>query len=107
MIALLYPLILQGMGNRLQKTIQALATTHSRLARIIRSSSHPLIQKVFFISQINEDGFQWILNGIPIGRAAKATPWTPRAGKYSLAIADGDEKILDYVYFDVRGPEAD
>jgi len=28
-------------------------------------------------------------------------------GKYSLAIADGDEKILNYVYFDVRGPEAD
>ena len=32
---------------------------------------------------------------------------TPKAGKYSLAIADGDEKILDYVYFEVRGPEAD
>ncbi|MGZ6239418.1 MAG: hypothetical protein ACXWMF_06210 [Syntrophales bacterium] len=30
-----------------------------------------------------------------------------KAGKYSLAIADGDEKILDYVYFEVRGPEAD
>jgi len=27
--------------------------------------------------------------------------------KYSLALADGDEKILDYVYFEVRGPEAD
>ena len=36
-----------------------------------------------------------------------AIPWTPKAGKYSLAIADGDEKILDYVYFEVRGPEAD
>lgn len=32
---------------------------------------------------------------------------TSKAGKYSLAIADGDEKILDYVYFEVRGPEAD
>jgi hypothetical protein len=25
--------------------------------------------------------------------------------KYSLAIADGREKILDYVYFEVRGVE--
>jgi len=28
-------------------------------------------------------------------------------GKYSLALADGNEKILDFVYFEVRGPEAD
>lgn len=27
--------------------------------------------------------------------------------KIFFAIADGDEKILDYVYFEVRGPEAD
>jgi len=31
----------------------------------------------------------------------------PKAGKYFLAIADGEGKILNYVYFDVRGPEAD
>jgi hypothetical protein len=34
----------------------------------------------------------------------KTIAWTPKAGKYSLAIADGDEKIIDYVYFEVRGP---
>jgi hypothetical protein len=38
---------------------------------------------------------------------SRTIPWTPKAGKYSLAIAEGDEKILDYVYFEVRGPEAD
>jgi len=27
--------------------------------------------------------------------------------KYSLALADGKEKILDFVYFEVRGPEMD
>jgi len=27
--------------------------------------------------------------------------------KYFLALADGDEKILDFVYFEVRGPETD
>lgn len=37
----------------------------------------------------------------------KTISWNPKAGKYSLAIADGDEKILDYVYFEVSGPEAD
>jgi hypothetical protein len=43
----------------------------------------------------------------PIEAVGKTISWTPKAGKYSLAIADGDEKILDYVYFEVRGPEAD
>jgi hypothetical protein len=37
----------------------------------------------------------------------KTIPWTPKAGKYFLAIADGEEKILDYIYFEIRGPEAD
>jgi hypothetical protein len=31
----------------------------------------------------------------------------PKAGKYSLALADKEEKILDYIYFEVRGPDAD
>ena len=31
----------------------------------------------------------------------------PRAGKYSLALADKEEKILDYINFKVRGPEVD
>ena len=30
-----------------------------------------------------------------------------RKEKYSLALADGDKKILDYVYFEVRGLETD
>ena len=31
----------------------------------------------------------------------------PKAGKYSLALADKEEKILDYIDFEVRGPGAD
>jgi penicillin-binding protein 1C len=65
------------------------------------------LQKVFFISQTNEDGFQWVLNGSPMETVGKTIPWTPKAGKYFLAIADGEGKILNYVYFDVRGPETD
>jgi hypothetical protein len=30
-----------------------------------------------------------------------------RKRKYSLALADRSEKILDFVYFEVRSPEAD
>ena len=62
------------------------------------------LQKVFFISQTGENDLRWVLNGLPMEAAGKTIAWTPKAGKYSLAIADWDEKILDYVYFEVRGP---
>jgi penicillin-binding protein 1C len=64
------------------------------------------LQKIFFISQTGESGVRWVLNGEPMEGMGRTIPWTPEAGKYSLAIADMDEKILDYVYFEVRGPEA-
>ncbi|HMK52652.1 MAG TPA: penicillin-binding protein 1C, partial [Thermodesulfobacteriota bacterium] len=62
------------------------------------------LQKVFFISQTGENDLRWVLNGLPMEAAGMTIAWTPKAGKYSLAIADEDEKILDYVYFEVRGP---
>ena len=65
----------------------------------------PELQKIFFISQTNENEFRWLLNGESLETGGKTIPWTPRAGKYFLAIADGEEKILDYIYFEVRGPE--
>jgi penicillin-binding protein 1C len=65
------------------------------------------LQKIFFICQTNENNFRWVLNGVPMEKAGKTIPWSPKAGKYSLAIADREEKILDYVYFEVRGPEMD
>jgi hypothetical protein len=64
------------------------------------------LQKIFFISQVSENEFRWLLNGVPMEAMGKTIPWTPRAGKYFLALADGEEKILDYIYFEVRGPEA-
>jgi len=63
----------------------------------------PELQKVFFVAQVPQDNFQWVLNGDPLEMTGRTVPWTPKAGKYSLAIADRDEKILDYVYFEVRG----
>jgi penicillin-binding protein 1C len=65
------------------------------------------LQKIFFISQTNENDFRWILNSLPMEAVGKTIPWTPKAGKYSLAIADREEKILDYVYFEVRGAEVE
>jgi penicillin-binding protein 1C len=66
----------------------------------------PELQKIFFISQTCESDVRWVLNGTLMGAVGKTVSWTPKAGKYSLAIADRDEKILDYIYFEVRGPEA-
>ena len=63
------------------------------------------LQKIFFISQTHENDFRWVLNGVPMEGVGKMIPWTPKTGKYSLALAEGNEKILDYVYFEVRGPE--
>jgi penicillin-binding protein 1C len=65
------------------------------------------LQRIFFISQTSENDFRWVLNGSPMEAVGKTIPWTPKAGKYFLAIADGEEKILDYINFEVRGPEAD
>jgi penicillin-binding protein 1C len=65
------------------------------------------LQKVFFISQTIESDLRWVLNGSSLEAVGKTIPWTPKAGKYFLALADGDEKILDYIYFEIRGPEAD
>ena len=48
------------------------------------------LQKIFFISQTNEDDFRWVLNGVPMETVGKTIPWTPKAGKYFLAIAEGE-----------------
>jgi penicillin-binding protein 1C len=65
----------------------------------------PELQKVFFVSQTSEGSLQWILNGEAMDRVGKTVSWTPKAGKYALALADPEGNILDSVYFEVRGPE--
>jgi len=65
------------------------------------------LQKIFFIAQTNENDFRWLLNGTPMEAVGKTIPWTPKAGKYSLAIAGKAGEILDYVYFVVRGTTVD
>ncbi len=65
------------------------------------------LQKIFFISQANEDRLRWTLNGKIMDAVGKTIPWTPVAGEYLLTIADRHEKVLDFVYFEVRGAEED
>lgn len=65
------------------------------------------IQKVFFVSQTDENQVRWLLNGVPMEGRGKTIPWTPGVGKYALALADEEAKILDYIYFEVRGPHED
>jgi len=67
----------------------------------------PELQKVFFISQNGGEGFHWILNGVKLEGGGKTIPWSPRAGKYLLAIADREERVVDSVRFEVRGTEKD
>ena len=39
----------------------------------------PELQKVFFVAQIKEDGWGWILDGQTLGTTGRSLPWTPRA----------------------------
>jgi len=63
------------------------------------------LQKVFFVSQTNENGSKWILNGSPMSPVARTIAWIPKVGEYKLAIADQEERIMDTVYFEVRGSQ--
>ncbi len=67
----------------------------------------PALQKVFFISQTKENEFRWLLNGVPMNTTGHTIAWSPTAGKYFLALAGEEGKILDYIYFEVRGASED
>jgi penicillin-binding protein 1C len=61
------------------------------------------LQKVFFILQAPQQGVTWVLNGQPLPSLGKATPWSPEAGKFHLALRDEEGRIIDSVLFEVRG----
>jgi penicillin-binding protein 1C len=65
------------------------------------------LQKIFFVAQTSENDFRWVLNDAHMEAVGKTIPWTPKAGKYSLAIAEKGGKILNYICFEVRGTEVD
>jgi penicillin-binding protein 1C len=64
----------------------------------------PSLQKIFFTAQNHDDGSTgWILNDTFLAARGKTVSWTPKAGKYVLAIVNHDHKIVDTVTFEVRG----
>ena len=65
----------------------------------------PDLQKVFFISQSAQRGLHWRLNDLAIGVEGKTVAWSPKRGKYSLALTDRKGRIIDSVNFEVRGSE--
>ena len=60
-------------------------------------------QRVLFSAHSRDKDHQWILNGKPLGPAGPGLAWKPKRGKYLLALADREGKVLDSVSFEVRG----
>jgi penicillin-binding protein 1C len=64
----------------------------------------PELQKIFFICQTNEEGLRWVLNGHTMSKVGSILPWTPRAGTHALTLCDREDRIVDSIHFEVRGP---
>ena len=64
----------------------------------------PEFQKVLFVAQGNEAALRWKLGDESTDAAGRVIPWTPGAGKHLLTLADREGKILDCIYFEVKGP---
>jgi len=60
-------------------------------------------QKVFLVMQNSQKTMNWVLNGKELRSSGKATPWSPRPGKYHLVLKDEEIGVADSVHFEVRG----
>lgn len=47
--------------------------------------------------------FVWMLNGERIGNSDTTVSWTPIYGHYTLSLVDEQDKVIDFVMFEVRG----
>ena len=65
----------------------------------------PDLQKVFFISQSAQRELLWRLNDSAFGDTSKPVAWSPKRGKYNLALTDKQGRIIDSVNFEVRGAD--
>jgi len=65
------------------------------------------LQKMFFVLQTPRKGVQWVINNQVLPSAGKATPWSPKAGKFHLALRDEEGRMIDSVLFEVRGLNAE
>jgi len=53
----------------------------------------PELQKVFFVCQVHEDDFQWVLNGSALERRGKTISWTPRQENIPSLLRMGMKKF--------------
>lgn len=64
----------------------------------------PEHQKIFFISGAKGRDLRWILNDTTIGTVEAPLFWMPKVGNHLLAIVDQEDRMIDSVHFEVRGP---
>jgi penicillin-binding protein 1C len=60
-------------------------------------------QRLFFETEPRDPRLVWVLDGARIGTAGAICLWTPRGGKFRLALEDPEKGIVDSVEFEVRG----
>jgi penicillin-binding protein 1C len=60
-------------------------------------------QRVLFSPHERSPDHRWTLNGTILGSAGAAVAWQPKKGKHRLALVDREGKVLDAVFFEVRG----
>ncbi|MCE1240271.1 MAG: penicillin-binding protein 1C [Azonexaceae bacterium] len=62
----------------------------------------PLQRLPLRLSAAAGKGWQWQLDGRPLGRADRPQRWLPQPGKHRLELLDANRKTLDAVAFEVR-----
>ncbi len=60
-------------------------------------------QHIMFEASTAAQRFSWLLNGALLGPVRNDTLWRPKEGRYLLALADENNKVVDAVTFEVRG----
>lgn len=99
--------------------------TEPRTATLVLATGHPHIvapargtvialdpdipasrQRIVFEARVAGAPLRWILDGADIGPAAEPLIWDPHPGRHILSLADGAERPLDSLTFEVRGVAA-
>ena len=47
-------------------------------------------------------GWQWRINGQPVGKATRGAHWSPRPGRHRLALVDAQGGEIEALSFEVR-----
>lgn len=100
-------------GTQPSTATQVLATGHPRIVAPARGTVIALDpdipasrQRIVFEAQATGAPLRWILDRTDIGSAADPLVWDPQPGRHTLSLADGAERPLDTLTFEVRGVAA-